>query len=378
LPFIDTLRGIAILLVIWIHHGQGFRGLPAVQVVSGFGQMGVQLFFVASAYTLCLSTDGRRFESKPVRKFYIRRFFRIAPLYYLGIGLYAAVAYIQFRFGGIDRLANYSARNVLANVTFLHGFIPSANNSVVPGGWSIATEMTFYAIFPLLFAMFKRYAIASRWFMYVAVAAAAIANLVVQLAIVRVLGRSGIANDTPLYYSILNQLPVFVIGMLLYFSDARCKSSSRDGLLALLFCVACFVSLNWLGRVGVILAPTLAAIGFAFLFQIARGFVVRVGVVEKIGVVSYSMYIFHFVFAWWMTAFCIDAGARFGLPLTVIYMGTLVMVVTATYWLAKLSKWAIEDRFVNLGRKVIKVISGKKPTASVSACETDDGSEIPE
>lgn len=31
---------------------------------------------------------------------------------------------------------------------FVHGFHPQSINSVVPGGWSIAVEMTFYAVFP--------------------------------------------------------------------------------------------------------------------------------------------------------------------------------------------------------------------------------------
>ena len=45
----------------------------------------------------------------------------------------------------------FSRRNVYDNLStafFLHGLHPEAINSVIPGGWSIAVEMTFYLFFP--------------------------------------------------------------------------------------------------------------------------------------------------------------------------------------------------------------------------------------
>jgi len=40
------------------------------------------------------------------------------------------------------------AWEVATTALFVHGFHPQTINSVVPGGWSIAVEMTFYAVFP--------------------------------------------------------------------------------------------------------------------------------------------------------------------------------------------------------------------------------------
>ena len=195
------------------------------------------LFFVASAYTLCLSASRR---AEPARSFYLRRFFRIAPLYYFAIVLYAIVAYIQVRFGGVDRTADYSLLNVASNVLFLHGLFPSANNSVVPGGWSIATEMMFYTIFPILFWAFSRWSSLMRgWLPWAAVGIAFAINLLAQFLIVRVLHRTGIANNSFLYYSLLNQFPVFLIGMALYFGKPR-FIVIRDMTLMLAAGIACF------------------------------------------------------------------------------------------------------------------------------------------
>ena len=49
-----------------------------------------------------------------------------------------------------------SAGDVLLTFFFLHWGSVTAFNSVVPGGWSIAVEMQFYLLFPLLIYLFRR------------------------------------------------------------------------------------------------------------------------------------------------------------------------------------------------------------------------------
>jgi peptidoglycan/LPS O-acetylase OafA/YrhL len=86
LEYIDVLRAVAILMVIFVHNSQTVNGLSTeVKSISEYGQIGVQLFFVASAYTLCFSQTKRRQDKFPLRSFFLRRFFRIAPLYYFAI-----------------------------------------------------------------------------------------------------------------------------------------------------------------------------------------------------------------------------------------------------------------------------------------------------
>ena len=82
--YLDALRGIAALLVLSVHmsmlsvllNGRGFS----------IGAYGVQLFYILSALTLFLSSSKRfSSEERPIFKFFIRRFFRIAPLFYLTV-----------------------------------------------------------------------------------------------------------------------------------------------------------------------------------------------------------------------------------------------------------------------------------------------------
>lgn len=91
LQYIDFLRGIAILMVIVVHTNQYSKNPHNVSLsrLTEYDARGVQLFFVLSAFTLYYSYHNRKTEQTHVfRNFFIRRIFRIAPMYYLGIIYY--------------------------------------------------------------------------------------------------------------------------------------------------------------------------------------------------------------------------------------------------------------------------------------------------
>ena len=86
LDFIDCLRGVAISGFVLVHTGQIIDGLPPrLASLWRDGGMGVELFFLLSALTLATIY---RHRPRNVTTFLIRRFFRIAPMFYLGAAFY--------------------------------------------------------------------------------------------------------------------------------------------------------------------------------------------------------------------------------------------------------------------------------------------------
>jgi len=80
LPSIEVLRGIAALTVVF-HHSWSLSTMPhftGYKIVEGWGNWGVDLFFVLSGYLLAEFFWRPRARGL-VGSFYVRRIFRIAP-----------------------------------------------------------------------------------------------------------------------------------------------------------------------------------------------------------------------------------------------------------------------------------------------------------
>lgn len=152
--FVDSLRGMAILGVMVTHVGSmtldGHAGLAALlRRVTVLGGMGVPLFYMVSAFTIMLMFTKRLGrETAPIGSFFIRRFMRIAPVYWGGILLYTAIYGVT---GSRGWLGGPEPWHYPLHLLFLNMTNPFTPSSVVPGGWSISNEMIFYVLFPALF-----------------------------------------------------------------------------------------------------------------------------------------------------------------------------------------------------------------------------------
>ncbi len=113
--FITGLRGYAIMMVLTIHYGGfGLRELGYIgNNLVDAGKNGVYIFFVISGYAITYS-----FYSNPnYKEFFIKRVFRIAPIFYLVILLSWGLSIendwmIKFN-------QDYSLYNLLMHFSFL-------------------------------------------------------------------------------------------------------------------------------------------------------------------------------------------------------------------------------------------------------------------
>lgn len=147
--YVDGLRGLAILGVLAVHVAQhvsqynfyAFEN-PVLRCAVYNGARGVQLFFIVSAFTLFRSSQ-RRFavDRRPILAFYLRRFFRILPLFWL-----VATANVISRDVTLER--------ALPTYLFYFGFIRyRPEYEIVPGSWTLFVEETFYLLLPWVFGV---------------------------------------------------------------------------------------------------------------------------------------------------------------------------------------------------------------------------------
>ena len=417
LRFIDCLRGVAIFGVLLRHLAET---VPMKQLAPQFdpyfraGQYGVQLFFVVSAFTLFLSLDRRRVsESRPWRNYFIRRFFRIAPMFWA-----ALIFYLCFPIGPgeSDAVVSLQQKNlpaIAATALFVNSCNPHWINSIIAGEWSVATEMLFYLLVPLFFLAFKSVrramivAILLTGMVLVLTGAAWVIteglrwhNPMLHRAESRALYKvshsramvpdrlASVADRQELwraylYFWLPNQLPVFALGIVLFYLyhalgepgrrteedvGARAPPGARRRQSYLLFLVA-LAMLMWLpthqfryipphllfGVAAVVLACALAIHEIPLLVNPFW---------QYLGKISYSVYLTHWAIMWplakWISP-TIDANhfsfARLGLILA-LELPLAMLVATVTFHL-------IEQPGQELGRRLIRRLESRSPVQPV-------------
>jgi peptidoglycan/LPS O-acetylase OafA/YrhL len=144
-PALDGLRAISVFLVIFVHLKQRSGLLAHVP-----GWLGVDFFFVISGFliTTLLLREEREKGRIDVYAFYMRRFFRIVPIYGLILIVYVLLTYWSAdKWGQMKSALPYY-------LTFLNEFAPKH----VPFGttWSLGIEEKFYLVWPVLFFVLLR------------------------------------------------------------------------------------------------------------------------------------------------------------------------------------------------------------------------------
>lgn len=325
-----------------------------------YGAIGVQLFFIVSAWTLCMSLKFRKLQEKYyVRYFFIRRFFRIAPMFYSAILFYVL-------------LYGFSPRPTAPNgiewwfvpltLLFLNGFHPETISSVVPGGWPVAVEATFYFVLPFLFHQLKTSKTTIFFFVF-----SIFLYKISKIVFLYLFLGSYPTNQQYLVYgftdsNFFSQLPVFFLGILAYFIFNNSSSFKR----ILLFGYVCFFLLIMIQfspypyiNFPEILLDHTTLIGLRNLFALIlfaftlASFPVKIlvnKVISQIGKISFSMYLSHFAVLHFFSKFGISKMFHKGDISSILHF-LIVVVVTAaiSYFLYT----TIERQGILLGKRII-------------------------
>ena len=300
--FIDALRGLAFLGVLVHHLAPQVAGVPeSVRQVANQGHEGVELFFLCSAMTLFLSMTARRqAERRPTLNYFIRRFFRIAPLFYLGILGYGLLASVRGTPEGGGGSLSWGC--ILTTLTFTNGWTVPWINRLVPGGWSIAVEMNFYLLVPLFFRRIKTLEQAVR-----AATATLLVGGVASVLVRMLTQRAGFdAQDVSVFswYWLPAQLPIFCLGFALFFLVRPAlvtqyedgPGARRRANLLLVIALFLIVTVSF-SRTAFYLGHALFGVAFLLMgwsLALNPNRLIVNPVIRQIGVVSFSAYLTHF------------------------------------------------------------------------------------
>lgn len=363
LDYIDAIRGVAATGII-IHHTPREYLSESVNALLLLGAGGVPLFFILSAYTLYLSFDKRSGnELNPVRNYFIRRFFRIAPLFYI------LIVYFLWEKNYLGIQVPLSA--VLANLSFTFGLHPSYISAIVPNGWTIGTEMLFYVIMPLIFMWVRNIRDALYFLIFTIIASKIICYSVAHFMPFYI--SSEITNGTDwinfMYMYLPAQIPVFAVGVLLFFiikllnKEVKVPANINSlGLPLLILCAMFFIDngLDEFSTDGLIpdfvINALIVFVPFILSLHLMRVKILVNRLTLYLGKISYSLYLTHAIVIHWITKIVPPFVLGKGL-LNFTFFFLLIFVLTIL--LASMTYYLIEKPGMDFGRYLISKLNKK-------------------
>ncbi|HEX9060791.1 MAG TPA: acyltransferase [Clostridia bacterium] len=311
IDILDGLRGIAIVMVVlfhiwqqsWLNHSINIGGLSIdLNFIPATGYLGVELFFFISAFCLFYPyarhmIEGYKLQS--VRQFAYRRAIKIIPSYFLSIILILAI--IGGNFGSISD----AMKHIVTHIFFIHSWFPDTYGSINGVFWSLAVEVQFYFIFPLICWLFRKKPLI----------------VYISMSIFSIAFRYYIQNYKPDdFHFLLNQLPCFLdifgAGMFAAYLFVLMKNRIKNiealapffTILSVLFFIIFYYMLKWLydlhfpdegiklwqsqNRIYLSLIFLLITISSAFSIKIYRKILAN-KLLVFLSVISYNLYIWH-------------------------------------------------------------------------------------
>lgn len=172
----DGVRAIAILIVAWYHIWQQSWLYPGLSIgdwrfsfdpLVRSGYMWVDVMILISGFCLYLPWARMRWERAiypSTADFYAKRLIRIHPSYLLCVLVMMIVALTR----GLYYSTAHRNLDIISHLTYTHTFFYNSYYASNLGGalWTVAIEMQFYLIFPLLARAFLRFPIVTFIWMF--------------------------------------------------------------------------------------------------------------------------------------------------------------------------------------------------------------------
>ncbi len=332
LPELDGLRFFAFLLV-FIHHHPLISKVPIVSNLHSYGWIGVDLFFCLSAFLFAklLIAEHQKTNTINLKRFYIRRFFRIWPVYFL----FTAVA-ISIFISSTDVTTNLSLR-ILGLFTFTDNIFTAINHynpiPFVAHLWTIAYEEQFYLLIPFLILLLVKVSTRMRFICFF-----------ISMLLLTLIRTYFILDEIPhpaIWVLPITHFESIAFGIVLGFGGFTfLKKLGKPEILGLigilLFCVICYIpniteTTYWLNVTYPLVGLSTTFVLFAVLeSKILQDFFSKKTLVF-LGKRSYGLYLYHFVGNWvgWQLVgyFKIENTSALIISFTISFFVTIIISV---------------------------------------------------
>lgn len=308
---IDALRGIAALLVVLFHFTSKYQELyghtSPLMFSLPWGHLGVNLFFMISGFVIFMTLS----RTVQAADFLVSRFSRLYPAYWVAVLL-------TF---GLTSLLGLPGKTVdigtaLLNLSMVHGF---ANVPHVDGVyWTLEVELLFYAWALLAFRL------------------GGLPRVHVLLALLLALRLSYFCLEQFAQVSlpyiayrllILQYIPWFAAGIMVFRLGSGMDSSRRDGALLILAVTV----------LAIVESPTMGALAMLFsllMWAAARGALRPLAhpLLVWLGAISYTLYLLHENIGWALIRRAQQAGVEAHVSIALALVVSLLLATALTRW----------------------------------------------
>lgn len=290
-------------MIIAVHTSQVYNLPTPLKLLCAFGQMGTSVFFVISGFALMKSQENKQLS---VKKFYINRWLSVAPGYYFSIIFFFLLNLVKMHFGSGMAIVSY-VKGTVVNLLLLNGLIPAYNNNIVPGGWFVGTTVLIYLIFPLLNKIMKnnhdKHKIFSSYLL--PLICGIVWDLIIGLINYLQTGSLFLKNNSFWYFSVINQLPCFLCGVVLFHrtKDKNHRVNSKYIILSCVLYVLAFFLFHSSLSIRFYILPFIVTVATSILLEyLLTKDVKGIKFVNILGRESYGIYLIHSVFAYQLSA----------------------------------------------------------------------------
>jgi peptidoglycan/LPS O-acetylase OafA/YrhL len=149
--FVDGLRGIAAISVVWHHFREAVNESashwiePVVEQVLSYGYLGVDIFFVISGFVISFSVRNAEHTLGFLFRFGVRRSIRLDPPYWLTIFIELVAIKIGLMLFPQLSTPFPSMEKILAHFVYAQGILGYDN--IINVFWTLCYEVQFYLVF---------------------------------------------------------------------------------------------------------------------------------------------------------------------------------------------------------------------------------------